>query len=94
MPIRRRRRWCWRRESRRAGRTIAIADQWLFVVAGSGTATVNGKRYSLKAGTLMLIERGNAHEIRNSGRGVLRALSIYVPPAYTAAGEELPRGKP
>src|SRR5918992_5567278 len=67
------------------------ADQWLFVLSGAGTATVNGKRYPLRAGSLLLIERGDAHEIRSSGRGRLRTLNVYVPPAYTAGGEELPR---
>src|SRR4029453_971847 len=43
------------------------ADQWLFVVSGTGTARVNGRRYALKSGTLMLIERGDRHEIRNTG---------------------------
>ena len=42
------------------------ADQWLFVVAGSGTATVKGRRVSLKTGSLMLIEHGEPHEIRTS----------------------------
>src|SRR5438270_10659258 len=61
-------------------------DQWLFVVAGTGSATVNGKRYALRAETLLLIERGNTHEIRNTGRTPLRTLNVYVPPAYTPAG--------
>src|SRR5947209_19664178 len=69
------------------------ADQWLFVVSGSGAATVNGRRLRLKAGTLLLIERGDNHEIRNTGRGVLRTVNVYVPPAYTADGEELPAGR-
>jgi mannose-6-phosphate isomerase-like protein (cupin superfamily) len=69
------------------------ADQWLFVVSGTGSAVVNGKRYPLRAGTLLLIERGDTHEIRNTGRGPLRTLNVYVPPAYTSAGEELPRGR-
>ena len=69
------------------------ADQWLFVVSGSGAATVNGRRLRLKAGTLLLIERGDHHEIRNTGRGVLRTVNVYVPPAYTADGEELPAGR-
>jgi mannose-6-phosphate isomerase-like protein (cupin superfamily) len=69
------------------------ADQWLFVEAGSGVAIVDGRRMTLRAGTLVLIERGNRHEIRNTGRGPLKTLNIYVPPAYTKAGDELPRGR-
>jgi mannose-6-phosphate isomerase-like protein (cupin superfamily) len=69
------------------------ADQWLFVEAGSGIAIVNGERHALRAGTLVLIERGDRHEVRNTGRTPLRTLNIYVPPAYTKSGDELPRGK-
>jgi mannose-6-phosphate isomerase-like protein (cupin superfamily) len=69
------------------------ADQWLFVVSGVGEAVVEGKRIPLRSDTLLLIERGEAHEIRNLGNGPLRTLNIYVPPAYTAAGDELPAGR-
>jgi mannose-6-phosphate isomerase-like protein (cupin superfamily) len=58
------------------------SDQWLFVVAGSGTATVAGDEYELKAGTLLLIERGETHEIRNGGHRPLETLNLYVPPEY------------
>src|SRR5687767_6756096 len=70
------------------------ADQWLYVVSGTGVAVVNGGRVALRAGTLLLIGRGEAHTIRNTGRGVLRTLNVYVPPAYAAAGEERPAGRP
>jgi mannose-6-phosphate isomerase-like protein (cupin superfamily) len=70
------------------------SDQWLYIVSGTGQATVNAKRYRLRAGTLVLIERGDTHEIRNTGRGPLRTLNVYVPPAYTQRGDELPRGRP
>jgi mannose-6-phosphate isomerase-like protein (cupin superfamily) len=69
------------------------ADQWLFVVSGTGQAIVNRHRYRLRAGTLLLIERGDIHEIKNTGRADLVTLNFYVPPAYTADGEELPAGK-
>jgi mannose-6-phosphate isomerase-like protein (cupin superfamily) len=69
------------------------ADQWLFVESGSGTAIVEGRPHPLRAGTLLLIERGNRHEIRNTGRRPLRTLNLYVPPAYTTSGDELPRGR-
>ena len=69
------------------------ADQWLFVESGTGVAIVNRRRTVLRARTLLLIERGDRHEIRNTGRTPLRTLNIYVPPAYSAAGGELPRGR-
>jgi mannose-6-phosphate isomerase-like protein (cupin superfamily) len=69
------------------------ADQWLFVESGSGVAIIEGRRHSLRAGTLILIERGNRHEIRNTGRRPLRTLNVYVPPAYTKSGNELLRGR-
>lgn len=69
------------------------ADQWLYVVAGSGSATVAGERVPLRPGTLLLIERGEPHEIRNTGRTPLKTISVYLPPAYTSDGEELPAGR-
>src|SRR5947207_13828906 len=70
------------------------ADQWLFVVDGTGVAKIKGRRYSLKAGVLLLIEHGEQHEIRNTGRVLLKTLNVYSPPAYTKSGDELPRAKP
>src|ERR1700736_77551 len=58
------------------------ADQWLYVLSGTGTARVNRKRVALKAGTLLLIERKDRHEIKCTGRGLLRTLNLYVPPGY------------
>jgi mannose-6-phosphate isomerase-like protein (cupin superfamily) len=65
----------------------------LFVVSGRGTAIVNGRPQSLRAGSLVLIEKGDRHEIRNTGRTPLKTVNIYVPPAYRSDGEELPRGR-
>lgn len=69
------------------------ADQWLFVVSGRGTATINGRNVPLREGSLVLIEKGDTHEIRNTRRGLLKTLTLYVPPAYTRKGDELPRGR-
>jgi mannose-6-phosphate isomerase-like protein (cupin superfamily) len=69
------------------------ADQWLFVVSGSGVAIVGGDEVTLHDGTLVLIQRGDTHEIRNTGKTPLKTLNIYVPPAYTDEGDELPAGK-
>jgi mannose-6-phosphate isomerase-like protein (cupin superfamily) len=69
------------------------ADQWLYVIAGSGFARVNGRRVALRAGTLLLIERGDVHTVKNTGRGLLKTLNFYVPPAYRRDGSALPRGR-
>jgi mannose-6-phosphate isomerase-like protein (cupin superfamily) len=69
------------------------ADQWLFVVAGRGRALINGLTRRIKAGSLLLIEAGDRHEIRNTGKSLLKTLNIYVPPAYDKSGDELPRGR-
>lgn len=63
------------------------ADQWLFVLSGSGLAQVEGQPVELARGTLLLIEKGERHEIRNTGTEPLRTLNVYVPPAYDAHGE-------
>jgi mannose-6-phosphate isomerase-like protein (cupin superfamily) len=69
------------------------ADQWLFVVSGTGVATVQRRRHPLRAGTLLLIEKGDLHEIKNTGRAPLRTLNVYVPPAYDRKGDPLSRGR-
>jgi len=70
------------------------ADQWLYVIDGSGVAFVDGQRRPLKAGSLLLIERGERHEIRNTGRTLLKTLNFYAPPAYDADGDPRAAGKP
>lgn len=70
------------------------ADQWLFVLSGTGRAVLGSRSHALRAGSLVLIERGVVHEIRNTGRTPLKTLNLYLPPAYRADGDELPRGRP
>jgi mannose-6-phosphate isomerase-like protein (cupin superfamily) len=70
------------------------ADQWLFVVSGRGIATMAGRKIQLRTSSLLFIERGEDHEIKNTGRTDLVTLNFYVPPAYTRAGNELPSAKP
>lgn len=58
------------------------SDQWLFVVEGTGVAVVEDAAVDLRPGTLLLIEKGEAHEIRNTGAAPLCTLNLYVPPVY------------
>jgi mannose-6-phosphate isomerase-like protein (cupin superfamily) len=70
------------------------SDQWLLVIAGSGVAIVSGRRHALKQHSLLLVEHGEQHEIRNTGRSTLKTLNFYSPPGYTKGGDELPNAKP
>jgi len=63
------------------------------VVAGTGVATVEGRRVPLQAGKLLLIERGERHEVRNTGTSMLRTLNLYSPPAFDAGGNPLAPGR-
>ena len=57
-------------------------------------AIVEAEWVELREGTLLLVERGEAHETRTTGREPLRTVNFYVPSAYTKKGEELPAEKP
>ena len=69
------------------------SDQWLFVASGRGMAIVEGVRRALRPGSLLLIERGERHEIRATGDAPLKTANFYSPPAYTATGGERPAGR-
>ena len=71
----------------------SIAEGYALGLEGTGVAVVNGKRRTLAPRTLVLIERGETHEIRNTGRRPLRTVNFYSPPAYSEDGEELPPGR-
>jgi len=60
----------------------ADSEQWLFVVTGSGRATVEGDDVRLAEGDLVCIEPGETHEIENDGDRPLETLNLYVPPDY------------
>lgn len=69
------------------------ADQWLYVVSGTGEAVVDGRRTPLKAGVLLVIGKGERHEVRNTGRTLLKTLNFYYPPAFDADGNPVGQGR-
>lgn len=58
------------------------SDQWLYNVEGQGKAIIEGKEVKFKTGDLILIEKGETHEIVNEGDEPLKTFSIYTPPEY------------
>lgn len=68
------------------------SEQWLFVIAGSGVLRVAmaakaERRQKLKAGSMVLIEKGDRHQVKNTGRKALHTINFYSPPAYDSEGE-------
>ena len=63
------------------------AEQWVYVISGSGRAKFNGRSVKLQEGSLLLIEKNEAHQIMNTGEGPLVTLNFYAPPAYDENGE-------
>jgi len=56
------------------------SDQWLYVVSGTGVATVDGEPHRIEAGDLLLIEAGESHGIENDGDAPLETVNFYTPP--------------
>jgi mannose-6-phosphate isomerase-like protein (cupin superfamily) len=70
------------------------SEQWLFVLSGAGEARIGKQktklgRVKLQANSLLLIEKGELHQIRNTGKRALRTINFYAPPAYDEVGEPL-----
>jgi mannose-6-phosphate isomerase-like protein (cupin superfamily) len=68
------------------------SEQWLFVVSGTGEAIVHdrtgkARRTKLRPNSLLVIERGERHQIKNTGRRQLATINVYVPPAYDREGD-------
>src|SRR5690349_15993319 len=73
-------------------------EQWTFVVSGRGEARAKErggrmKTIKLAAGSLLVIERQEPHQIKCLGKEPLRTINLYVPPAYDDEGEPLPSAK-
>src|SRR3954468_9403 len=72
------------------------SEQWLFVISGSGEAKIGKRRgqlrtVKLETGSLLIIEKGELHQIINTGKRSLRTINFYAPPAYDEQGEPLSR---
>lgn len=65
------------------------SEQWLFVISGTGRARVSGRTIWLRPRSLLLIEKGEPHQITNTGRSPLVTLNFYAPLAYRKDGELL-----
>lgn len=58
------------------------SDQWMVVLAGDGEALVEGRPLALHRGDVLLIEAGEAHEVRCAGDEPLVTVNVYSSPEY------------
>jgi mannose-6-phosphate isomerase-like protein (cupin superfamily) len=58
------------------------SDQWVYVVSGTGAAIIDHDEHQLSAGTLLLIEAGEAHELKSGPAEPLVTFNVYAPPEY------------
>src|SRR5689334_9740141 len=70
------------------------AEQWVYVVSGSGVAKgKRGRGIKLGAGSMLWIEKNEPHQIKNTGWRKLVTVNFYAPPAYSKNGEVRPSVK-
>jgi mannose-6-phosphate isomerase-like protein (cupin superfamily) len=62
-------------------------EQWLYVISGQGKVLAGRQRHSIKAGSLVVIEKREIHQVTATGEEPLVTLNLYVPSAYTKSGE-------
>jgi oxalate decarboxylase/phosphoglucose isomerase-like protein (cupin superfamily) len=70
------------------------SEQWLYVVEGRGEVRVGKTKKALRTvkfakHSLLIIEKGELHQVKNTGRKPLITFNLYVPPAYDAESEPL-----
>jgi mannose-6-phosphate isomerase-like protein (cupin superfamily) len=72
------------------------SEQWLHVIEGRGEVRVGKSKKALRTikfqkYSLLVIEKGELHQVTNTGRKPLITFNLYVPPAYDGEGEPLGR---
>lgn len=55
------------------------ATEAMYCLSGSGKASINGVWYDFVPDSMICALPGEMHQIRNTGKGVLRALCIFSP---------------
>jgi mannose-6-phosphate isomerase-like protein (cupin superfamily) len=66
------------------------SEQWVYVISDSGRARVGTRTIQLKCGSLLLIEKGEPHQITNTRGEPMVTINFYAPPAYSASGDVKP----
>ena len=54
-------------------------EELLYIVHGSGKVYINGEIGAIRAGDLVLFEKGSIHMVRNSGSEELKVVCFFAP---------------
>ncbi len=55
-------------------------NELIYVASGKGYCISNNKRINLESDTVLLVERGENHQIFNEGDETMKLLVVFVPP--------------
>jgi mannose-6-phosphate isomerase-like protein (cupin superfamily) len=56
------------------------SNQWLYVVSGTGVATIGGKDQRIEADGQLRVQAGERHGIENDSEEPLETVNFYTPP--------------
>ena len=59
--------------------THAGADEFFYVLSGTGIARCDGREVSLRKGDALLVKPGSEHVVENTGSGKLYTLTVMAP---------------
>jgi mannose-6-phosphate isomerase-like protein (cupin superfamily) len=62
--------------------THKYVEQTLFFLSGTGEAVLDGKRFSIGAGDVVVVTPGTKHNFLNTGATALKIYTVYAPPNH------------
>ncbi len=62
--------------------THAYTEQTLFFLSGTGEAELNGKKFPIGPGDVVVVVPGTEHNFRNTGIEDLKIYTVYAPPNH------------
>ena len=68
-------------EGKRLGRHTDTAEETQFILEGEGELIRDGGAVALRAGDVVVLAEGEAHDLRNTGSGSLRVIGFFSAPA-------------
>jgi mannose-6-phosphate isomerase-like protein (cupin superfamily) len=62
--------------------THGHAEQALFFLSGSGEGSLDGRKYPISSGDVVVVTAGTKHNFRNTGAQALKLYTVYAPPNH------------